>query len=197
MRRNEPGAGFGRKDAQRPKHILNGKLSVPRPGHLVPAAEKATDGVVQMKCYIMSRFRHRTIGKVGGPSPHRAVQVSPHLLPRRLIAGPKPLSDAVLDGGNGPLGRLRPIVASTGSRRVHGAEGVAEEVEGLASDVAHTRLLLVQCEPNAGHPPRVASRTSAAPCRQRITKSSAYVTSTAPYRRSRAYLRNALMKRCI
>src|SRR5713101_3687322 len=57
----------------------------------------------------------------------------------------------------------------------------------------HTRVLVsFSASPMLVIHRRVVSRTSAAPWRQRTTKSSAYVTSTAPYRRSRPYLRNAL-----
>jgi hypothetical protein len=49
------GAG---ENAQLPKHIREWTLPITRPGHLVPTAEKATDGVIEMQFHIVPRLRH-------------------------------------------------------------------------------------------------------------------------------------------
>ncbi len=50
--------------------------------------------------------------------------------------------------------RRRPhaVVAAAGPRRVHRAEGVPEEIEGVASSISEPRLVFVEREPDAGHP---------------------------------------------
>jgi len=108
--------GLGGTNAQSPKHILNGKLSVTRSSNLVPSAEKTTDGVVKMQRHIVPRLRHRTVGKVGRPAPHRAVQVTRHVVPRRLVAAPQSPTNVLPDGGDGLPGRPGTVVASAGSR---------------------------------------------------------------------------------
>ena len=144
--------GFGRQHAQLPKYLIGGEPPVTRPGHFVPTPKEATDGVIEIQFHPVSRLRHRPIAEVGRPSPHRAVQAPRHVFPWRVITGPQASPDMFLDRGHSLLGRPRTVVASAGSRRVHRPEGIAEEVEGLASGVAYTRLGLVQRETDAGHP---------------------------------------------
>ena len=108
--------------------------------------------MIEIQFHPVSRLRHRPIAEVGRPSPHHAVQAPRHVFPWRVITGPQASPDMLLDRGHSLLGRPRTVVASAGSRRVHRPEGIAEEVEGLASGVAYTRLGLVQRETDAGHP---------------------------------------------
>src|SRR5713226_8788899 len=105
-----------------------------------------------MALHPVPRLRHRAVAEVVGPSPHRAVQGAHDLLPRRLVAGPQSSTNLVPNRGHGFLRGACTVIASAGSRRVHGSEGVPEKIEGLASSVAHPRLGLVQREPDAGHP---------------------------------------------
>ena len=73
---------------QFPEHALCRELPEARTGDVMPAAEKATDRLVQMQLHRVSCVRDRAIGEVGRPSPHGAVQSARHVLPRRLIPGP-------------------------------------------------------------------------------------------------------------
>ena len=116
MRRTPTRKSVEGKNAQFPEHALCRELPEARAGDVMPAAEKATDRLVQIKLHRVPCVRNRAIGEVGRPSPHRAVQGSRHILPRRLITRPQPLADVFLDGGDGLLGRSRTVVASAGSR---------------------------------------------------------------------------------
>ena len=107
---------FERKNAQLPEHSRHRKLSVSRPGDLVPSAEKAPDRVVQVSLHIVPRLRHRAIGEVPRPSPQGAVQVTDYVFPRRLISVSQSSTNRLLDGGDRLPGRPGTIVTSAGSR---------------------------------------------------------------------------------
>ena len=89
--------GFGGTNAQPPKHIMNGKLSVARPSDFVPSAKKAPDRVVQVLFHIVPGRRDRAVREVGAPAPHGAVQVARHVLPRGLVAAPQPPTNVLPD----------------------------------------------------------------------------------------------------
>src|SRR5262245_50455950 len=102
--------------------------------------------------YRAPRLRDRAIAEVVGPSSYGTVQGAHDCLPWRLETGPQPVPNAFLDGGHRFLRRLRTVVTAAGARRAHRSEGIAEKRKGLASRVTHSRLGLVQREPDAGHP---------------------------------------------
>jgi len=58
MRSTEPGTQVRSEDAQLPKHVGERKLPITRPGHLVPTAEKAANGVIEVQFHIVPRLRH-------------------------------------------------------------------------------------------------------------------------------------------
>jgi hypothetical protein len=89
----------------------SGKPPIARPGQLVPTAQKATDGVIEVELYIVPRLRDRAIREVAAPAPHGAVQRAGHILPWRLVAGPPPVANGVPDGREGLLRWLHPVVA--------------------------------------------------------------------------------------
>jgi len=68
MRRSTTRSRVRRKYTQFPKHPLGWELPEARAGDFMPAAEKATDRVVQMKLYRLPRLRHRAVAEVVGPS---------------------------------------------------------------------------------------------------------------------------------
>src|SRR5713226_1112622 len=116
MRKHEAGTGFERQHTQFPEDILHGKLPEPRASNLMPSAEKAPDRVIQVKRHIALRLCHRTVREVACPSPHGAVEVAGHVVPRRLVAAPQLPTNVLPDGGDGLLGRASTVVASAGSR---------------------------------------------------------------------------------
>src|SRR5262249_45352458 len=163
------------------------ELPLARPGHLMPAAEKGADGAVPMALHPAPRLRHRTVAEVVGPSPHCAVQRARDLQPRRLVVGPQSSTNLVPNRGHGFLRGARTVIASP----VRGECMGPKEYPRKSKDshrALHTRVLVsFSASPMLVIHRRVVSSTSPAPCRQRTMKSSAYVTSTAPYRRSKPY----------
>ncbi len=98
--------------------------------HLVPAAEKATDGVVEVKSSHRAAPSSPSRRRSSCTSPARCGSGADDVLPRRLVSRPQPLTNGVPDGRDGLLRWPHTVVASAGPRRVHRSEGVAEEIEG-------------------------------------------------------------------
>jgi hypothetical protein len=117
-----------------------------------PFGRALAERTIEGELHIVPRLRDRAVREVPAPAPHRAVQRASHVLPRRLIPGPQPATNGVLYERDSLLRWPHPVVAGAGPRQVHRAEGVAEEIEGVASGVPQPRLVLVQREPDTGHP---------------------------------------------
>ena len=161
----------------------------------MPGTQKAADRMVQMLLHRVPRLCHRCVGELGQPSPLRRGSAHGPRLPTVPGPGPQPLTDGHYDGRDGLLRRPYPVVAAASPRRVHRAEGVAEEIEGVAPSIPHSRLAAVEREPDAGHPSPGRLEHLGRPGRENDEVIGVGHRHRA-YQRSKPCLRNALMNCC-
>src|SRR5260370_14779168 len=141
------------KYPQLPEDDVLGKAPRPSRRDLVSPPQKVTDSVPAVMIDRSVGHEPRAVAEVVRPPAQHAVELLPHLVPRRLVARTAALPDASLARFHRLLGRRSPQVPVAILPIPHRPEGVAPKGKRLAPPITQQGLLLIERQPHLGEPP--------------------------------------------